>query len=270
MANKILRFFREMCSIIGTADTKTSVLYTLAVAASFGKIIRERNLSPADNRMLKKNCLFYYNGLKIILSGQYFDLAREIYCKKSYSLHDIIEIPKNGTVIDLGANVGVFTVLAALHGNRVIAVEGQLGFLKLLEGHLTINECLNKAFTVFGLVGSGTGVFSDRNNIVQASHYSLHPPRLSFSEILFENGIDIIDFLKIDIEGSEFDLFSKDTSWLEMTNVIAMEIHQEFGDVNKIKRVLYENGFETWYVNENGKIVGEILESIGYLFAKKK
>jgi hypothetical protein len=51
-------------------------------------------------------------------------------------------------------------------------------------------------------------------------------PALSIGDIVSEFGIEKIDFLKIDIEGSERVVFSENfDSWLPRVNAVACELH---------------------------------------------
>jgi len=49
---------------------------------------------------------------------------------------------------------------------------------------------------------------------------------LSLPTLMSEQGIDRIDLLKLDIEGSEFDLFSGDLSWMDRVSTLAIELHE--------------------------------------------
>ena len=61
-------------------------------------------------------------------------------------------------------------------------------------------------------------------------------------EFIELNKLSRIDFLKCDIEGSEFDLIN-DTSLLEITKQLAIEIHDSAGDRNIFIDKLKQLGF---------------------------
>jgi len=53
-------------------------------------------------------------------------------------------------------------------------------------------------------------------------------PGLSMRTLISRLGIDSIDILKIDIEGAEARVFSGDSSWLDITRSIIVELHDRF------------------------------------------
>lgn len=50
-------------------------------------------------------------------------------------------------------------------------------------------------------------------------------PTYSINDIMLEKGWSELDVLKIDIEGGEIDVFSKNTEWLKVTKYIIIELH---------------------------------------------
>jgi FkbM family methyltransferase len=267
--NMFFRLLRELINVGRVVDNKTFFNYLVSVLINLSEIIKTRSLMPADKTMIGKSYIFRIFGHSIILQSSLFGLAREIYCKKVYFTIPGFLIGKNDVVIDLGANAGVFTILAAMCGRRVIAVEAQSEFIREIENNLKINKCTNNTSLVLGIIASDSGIFSDKSKLKSASHYRDEPPELTLSEIIDRFKIDKIDFLKIDIEGSEFNLFVQNSNLLSIINKIAMEVHPEFGDPKIIGELLKSKGFSVWYVDKNQQRVNR-LTSIGFIFAKNQ
>jgi hypothetical protein len=167
--------------------------------------------------------------------------------------------------MDLGCNVGVFTVLAASAGKCVVAVEAQAGMLQRAESNLSLNGCAHRTQLIHGLVGAETGVFcADRASLTDPRIGD--PPRLSMSELTAN--LPRIDLLKIDIEGSEFALFAEEgnPSWLNKVRRIAMEVHPKFGSAASLGSTLAAHGLRFQFVTNHG-VPTSSLEEIGYLFA---
>jgi FkbM family methyltransferase len=170
----------------------------------------------------------------------------EIILKLCYTPNSSFEIKTNDIVIDAGANVGVFTVLAALkasHG-KVLAIEPERTNFDFLEDNLKANGLTNvilvnaalsnktaEAELSLGNPGEGTIMPTSSNRRRQKCS------TLSIGNLMKTYQIDHVNFFKIDIEGAEFLLF-ENPSWLAAVDTVVIEIHQSFGDENKIEQAL--------------------------------
>jgi FkbM family methyltransferase len=267
---KTSQLVNELIGVWRTADRATFLAYLAAVTQSLPHIFWDRSLRSADEGMIGRQCSFRPFDKKIILAGKYFGLAREIYCRKCYFPLPSYWLKPTDCVVDLGANVGCFSTLAGLHANKVIAVEAQSGFAGELEANFRQNNVLDKVRVEFGVIGSRCGVFGDETQLKQASHYEFCCPSISFSDLIERYQLEKIDFLKVDIEGSEFDLFDDCTSWLWRVRKIAMEFHLGFGDVDAIIKTLKNQGFHAWPANKAGRTITDFKKvNIGYIFANK-
>lgn len=66
---------------------------------------------------------------------------------------------------------------------------------------------------------------------------------ISLPAIIEKYHIGKIDLLKIDIEGAEKQLFEGDVSWLQNVELIAIELHEKYIEVDGILTTLDKNGF---------------------------
>ena len=265
--NSLILLTKELIHLWRVVDRRTFLVYLKSITMNLSEIVRKKSLLPADRMMAGRNCIFRLNKKNIILEGIFFGLAREIYSKRNYFTLPGFEIHENDVVVDLGANAGVFTILAALCGSKVIAVDAQSGFRMVIEKNSNNNGCSEKVNIISGIIGVNSGVFRDAFNRKRVSHYTDKIPVISLSEIINRFNLKRIDFLKVDIEGSEFALFSDNTEWLSLTDKIAMEVHPEFGSVKSLGERLIKKGFNVWYVNKKKQIVDEVITQ-GFLFAK--
>jgi len=179
------------------------------------------------NTSFKFDCGF---GSSYLKEGPSFTLIREICvsdCYFKYHHPDVFYASK--TVLDLGANRGVFSALMASHATRVICVEVQPHYLPIIEHNMKINNYQN-VFVEIGFVGTG-GMFGE------------HGKGITIQGLLDKYNLLSIDFLKIDIEGSEFALFES-SSWLQRINYISMEVHPTYGDPGRIISALHEQDFK--------------------------
>lgn len=268
---KILnRVVKELKGIMKKTSSHIFIFYIFKLLLNLRKIIETKTLKSVDDKMEGRTCSFQVFGNKtIVLDGKYFGGAREIICREVYFCLPGFQINDEDIVVDLGANVGIFTTLAAVCGKKVISIEAQSGFIPIIKSNLEKNNCLHKCFIEFALVGGDVGALANPEVYKNASHLFEDPPVISFTEIIKKYHIKNIDFLKIDIEGSEFSLFNNDISWLNQVDRIAMEVHLAYGSETSLKKKLEQYGFEVWLVDNQQNIVNSLVGSDGYLFGKR-
>jgi len=274
---KISRLLEELRSLFFIVDFRTFLRYCWFIFISLPAIIRLKYLGPAsEDKMRGRNYTFKVFGQTINLEGRYFGRATELYARKVYFILPEFRIKKDMIVVDLGANIGAFTILAALIAKKVIAVEAVSSILEELKENAKQNHCLDKIEAVWGIIGSNSGMMA-QPAIFKETYGNASPPILAFKDLLKKFNIEKVDFLKIDIEGSEFDLFKGDLGWLSRVGLIAMEVHAPFvssgvivptGDINEIRKALEKSGFKVWLFDLNKKMVQEIKGQAGYLYAK--
>lgn len=130
------------------------------------------------------------------------------------------EVEENDTVLDIGASIGIFT-LSILDKNpkQVICVEPDINFFKCLVQNTSGQKvvCLNN------MIGCQNNFLV---NNVGAPLNSL-PPTLDFQQLLYKYNIHNLDFLKIDCEGCEYELFNLENIFgiLNNTKKIVGEFH---------------------------------------------
>ncbi len=161
---------------------------------------------------------------------------RSIFLFKEFKL-PIKITPK--LIIDAGA----YTGLSALYYSskypsaKIICIEPENSNFEILENNTKnlpnitrIKAALYYKNAFLKIKDTGTGkwgfvvkeVFESENFDIKA---------ITIEEILKKSGYDKIDILKLDIEGSEKQLFSKNyQTWLEKVNIIVLELHDRIVD----------------------------------------
>lgn len=261
------RLIHETALVARTSGPRTGAAYAVAIAKRLPEIVRSRSLVVADVAMRRRPVRFRVLGVNVELPGELFSGAREMYCRKVYFAQRHVTLREGDVVVDLGANMGLFTLLAAIKCQRVIAVDAQSGFRKDIEANLRSNGVLHKAAIEVALVGGGSGVFADANAFRGASHFEgVLPPQLSMPELMERHELSRIDFLKMDIEGSEFDLFRGSTDWLARVDRIAMEVHAQAGSAAELSAILERAGFTTEFRTPDLRVHAPF-HADGYLYA---
>lgn len=138
-------------------------------------------------------------------------LVRETWAENVYQLHRS-DFDHTGAMVDIGANIGVVSVYAALLGARVIAVEPQRDNLELLRRNLDLNGVTDRVqvLPVAAHRDSGSAYITawrGNSRVVFDPQSDADPtPVLSLADLLDEAGVDECDVLKVDIEGAEYAL----------------------------------------------------------------
>lgn len=190
-------------------------------------------------------------GARAKLTGrQVFSGIREIWVRDVYLEGNYLKIPPGSLVVDLGANMGNFTSLAlAQHGDvRVIVVEPSLTLSNGIRESLRINGWGDRATVKRAFVGVKThvqiGVAADPD--YRDAEY------ISESALFEEFGIRRVDFLKCDIEGSEFFMLDPASKLLSIKENLAIEIHPTGGSVENFIDSIRAAGFEIGRIVEDG------------------
>lgn len=191
-------------------------------------------------------------------------LISGMFCNKVDGRHEY-ELEWNENIkyiIDAGANIGIFCVMYAIKfpKAKIVAIEAELGNYNLLKKNIlkypniiAIHAGVWNKNTYLSVKARETGnwgfiveeCYGETKNSILG---------LSIEEIINNNNIPKIDILKMDIEGSEYEVFSENyKTWLEKTQYIIIETHERFksGSEQKVSEVMMENGYSLKYSGEN-------------------
>jgi FkbM family methyltransferase len=185
------------------------------------------------------------------------DIFYEVFWKEVYASPDL-DPEHIHTLVDLGANVGMASLYfsKAFPKARIFAVEPDPENFGCLEANLQeeINAKRLVALHAGIAVADGTAFIEKKEKAYNISlstdtRSDIEVRILSMNTLLRESKLDQIDLLKIDIEGWEDQLFSRDTEWLQRVRHIIMECHSP-AIKQRCEAVLHANGFRTT-VNEH-------------------
>ncbi|MHB9011050.1 MAG: FkbM family methyltransferase [Ignavibacteriaceae bacterium] len=171
-----------------------------------------------------------------LIANQIFSGIREIWIRNVYLKDGFIKIPDAGVIIDLGANVGTFTMLGLANSNRayVISVEPNAELNRMFLKQINYNNFGERV----NLQRFFIGLHSSKQTEMLKNPSTANAKFISQKEFIEINNLKKIEFLKCDIEGSEFE-FIKDTSLLQITDQLAIEIHDFAGNrtefISKLK-----------------------------------
>jgi hypothetical protein len=171
--------------------------------------------------------------------------ARDVYLRNA---------PKDlkvASVIDVGANRGMFALyaVAGLGASVAALVEMQPQYPPIWKIWRDANSLSDSCFRDFPLACSDI----DTTETV------------SINRILETLPGKQCDLVKMDIEGAEERVFSRNTEWLTRTRYVTAELHGANCDTSIVFRKLRESGFSVQGYDNFGRVVGDA--SANYLFA---
>jgi FkbM family methyltransferase len=185
-------------------------------------------------------------------------------------------VPKEGwTIVDIGANVGIFAVRQALCGAHVYAFEPNPACYRRLTWTIDANELggkikpfnlavaatsgkgkllIEKGFTLGGTIVPHEGTSTDSQPTVQICSLDDVVPTLSITRI---------NLLKIDTEGAEVDVLRGAEQTLKMVDRIILEYHSRALGA-QVTALLHNDGFVLVRQDEQDSVIGR-----GVLYARK-
>ena len=176
-----------------------------------------------------------------------FHMFHRIFLRDEYRLSAIA--PQSlECVIDLGANVGIFSSRAAVLARAVFSYEAFPGNAEQLEKNLGARK--NVAVEIKAVAGSpgklslfmprnrgSSGAFSTFPDLQVDAESSVEVPSVTLNQIFEEHSIDRCDLLKLDIEGMEYEvLHAVDEDVMSRIRRIHGEYHNVEPD-NAITRI---------------------------------
>ena len=187
---------------------------------------------------------------------------------------------KNGaTALDIGANIGYFTLLMArLVGaeGRVIAFEPFLPVFSLLQENLSLNhlawaqaECLAVSDSM-GLAKMESEKGNENSFITHLSETGdLMVSTISLNQYINTRKLSSLDFIKIDVEGAEDAVINGMIRVLQKFHpIVLVEIHRHDGAESSGLGQLVEIGYQLQNVEKGGLYPCDTLARGGYVLAR--
>lgn len=211
---------------------------------------------------------------------QWYDVD-DIFFKHMYNPNAQLQIGKDDIVVDIGANIGLFSLYAArITQNTVYAFEPTPDNAEIIRRNIranvlnnivlydaAISDKVGTAKLFLHPHGSSGNVVFDHSSITRLERVHKIEDHIEVStttlpNVMDSNNIEELGFLKLDCEGSEgIILETLPKSYLRRIRKIAMEYHDRLSKLNhhEIRKLLEESGFTTDVI--------EVFPVRGYLYA---
>ena len=162
-------------------------------------------------------------------------VINEIWDINVYEVNDG-HFNRGGVVVDLGANIGTFSIYSAFKGSKVYAVEPEPHNAEALNNNIILNNMQDLITHIpYGVSDKkGTAVITDMGggaSIKDDGMFGTEIELMSLDSLFGLYNIDEVDILKIDVEGSEPEIIlgaSKEN--LQKCKYITMEFDHRTGN----------------------------------------
>ena len=161
----------------------------------------------------------------------------QVFVSREYEF-ELVRPPQ--VIVDAGANIGLASIYYAIRypAAKVLALEPAYANFLMLEKNTApypnifpIRAALWKENTRIELIDPGYGYWGfqtidplDRE-MSQPAQILDKVPALTVDRIMAEYGINYVDILKVDIEGSEREVFEQTPQWINQVGLIVIELH---------------------------------------------
>jgi FkbM family methyltransferase len=205
----------------------------------------------------------FTNKAKLIIQKGMTGATQNLYC----GLHDFNDmffllhfLRENDLFVDIGANVGSYTVLGAAHvAASVIAIEPVPATFAHLQQNIRINQLYEKVKTLNIALGSEAGKIYFTSKLDTENHVAVGNEADTF-EVAVQKLDEVLAgklplLLKIDVEGFETEVLNGAATTLQNSSVKAIIIElnglgKRYGfDENLVHQRLLDNNFQPYTYN---------------------
>jgi FkbM family methyltransferase len=177
------------------------------------------------------------NGLRFRVRAGSSDLGvvNEAFILNPYLRAELVDVPADAVVVDIGANIGDFSLQVAQRcpSGKVLAVEPVAEHVRILRDHVAMNRC-HQITCVHGAVGAVEGITEIAIAGVRSRQNSDGKRtelvrQTTLQQLLDDHGLRYVDLLKLDCEGAEWDILPAAEEAFPRIRQICMEYHCERG-----------------------------------------
>lgn len=175
-------------------------------------------------------------------------IVKSIFSKKNY-MNKFVSISPNSVVVDVGANIGAFTIFASQWAKKILSFEPASDNFRMLCANIKLNDIRiatpyqmaitsekgKRDFYVAEREHSGSHSF-----LLQRYDKAIEVETLSVADLIENESLKRINFLKLDCEGSEIEIIEglslKTAKKIEQ---IAMEFHyrNDYSQEDMVRRL---------------------------------
>ncbi len=208
------------------------------------------------------------HAIRFRVPGPLYQVFKEIFMADVYEIDALVDqLPAAPVVIDIGANAGFFVVqlLSKVEQATVYAYEPMPANVRAFRQTIEQNPRLGASVRLFPMAVTGRPAEqlelfaeAEENSQVVASVFAgfnpnntqkLTVPCVTLTDIIQQNGLQTIDLLKVDCEGSEYDiLYHTAPELIQRVRRMVVEVHdvdQNRNNIGAFTEYLHALGYAT-------------------------
>jgi FkbM family methyltransferase len=232
--------------------TATSrVINTAKIAAHAPFVFRNWPYFLSSRFQDREGVLELRNGLRFRIRPGSTDRASvsEVFILDSYE-----PVPSGASVIDVGANIGAFTLCAAQRAKIVYALEPVSNIFEALRRNVELNGMSNVSLHRVAMSGENGEAQVSVAGMASSIHFQTRGsslervPTVTLESFMDGQRIAQVDYLKMDCEGAEWDILLKTApSVLSRIRHIELEFHNigDETDPQMLQEHLSSAGFQS-------------------------
>ncbi len=159
---------------------------------------------------------------------------------QDYFQIDSFKPRRNSQVIDIGANVGDWTVVVGKHfGAKVVAIEPVATAIELLQRNVRLNSLETSVRILNCALGESVGTVNlvidaltgyaqsiDPPDSTKGGYYKANCPLDTLDNITSRLAIDAVDIIKIDVDGAEMNVLKRSNATInKFEPKVIVEVH---------------------------------------------
>jgi len=197
-------------------------------------------------------------------------ILKEIYMDRIYDR--FFKDKKDMVVLDIGANVGLFTHYAYPFSKKIYSVEPAAQHIKVIDKMLTFNKMADKVEVIQKAIfhkdekmvfhhNQNQTMFSLNNAVADPSLPTENVEAVRMDTLFTQLGIDEVDFMKLDIEGAEMEVIGGEGFEMVKDKIKAMvvEYHAWSGrNPAQLVTTLQDYGFDVFPIPSDAKLFGAV------------
>jgi FkbM family methyltransferase len=217
------------------------------------------------------------NGFKVKCRKRYeIKMLDGVFQNDCYLLKKITFPVK--TVIDLGANIGTFSLACADRFpliTKIIAVEAAGKTFGRLKENISDNSLKAKITPLHAAITNHIGKVTFYrakahygSSLISGKVYKCQEQEevdaTTLDQLMKDHALTEVDILKVDVEGSEVEMLKNGLNVLAVTKFIMIETHENYSHFDQVKEILDPLGFIYSYP------LGNVKEGIGdFIFSRE-